>query len=214
MNANQHWCGRDDTSELFFRDWDHVLSAFRNPYVKEKVGPDAPLFADFETSIVLMAYEKPVTLETRLQKEKLNQSLEQGNATVAMYFISTPDNSCEGQELERVLTPSLRDSLEKCAQDEVWGMLVNIGTVSSKFDLNSYFGGANRPQYALVYKVFLKDHASICAFRKAQVVFTALNSHELDVHTSFVLFGLEALVMDMGNNTRGSSGFCNRYSEY
>ena len=131
-----------------------------------------------------------------------------------MYFISTLDKSCEGHELERVLTPSLRDSLEKYAQDEVWGMLVNIGTVSSKFDLNSYFGGANTPQYALVYKVYLKDHASICAFRKAQAAFTASNSHELDLHTSFVLFRVEALVMDMGNNTRVSTGFCNRYSEH
>jgi EthD domain len=145
FNVNQHWCGRDDTTELFFRDWDHIQSVFKSEYVKTKVGPDEPLFVDFETSMVLTAHEKPLSLKTRLQAEKSSASLENGDATVAMFFISTPDNVCEGEQLERVITPALTKALEENAQEDVWGLQVNIDVESTQFDLNSYFGGLNMP---------------------------------------------------------------------
>lgn len=71
-NANQNWCGRDDTTELFFRDWQHVRSCFTSDYVKQKIAPDGPFFADFESSIIMMAYEKPCPIQTRLVFAKAN----------------------------------------------------------------------------------------------------------------------------------------------
>jgi hypothetical protein len=205
FNANQHWFGRDDTTELYFRDWDHVLSCFGSTYVKEKVGPDGPLFADFETSIILMASEKPLSVETRLAKQTLDQSLDEGNATVAMYFISTKDNTKVGNELEQLLSPALTSALETQAQDDVRGLIVNIGTISSKFDLISYFGGSNMPQYALVYKIFLKDNESVPVLRRAQSAFVKAVGEHFDQHESYVLFGKEALVMDVAKGRRVSS---------
>ena len=60
------------------------------------------------------------------------------------------------------------------------------------------------PQYALVYKVFLKDHASVPAFRTAQNDFAAKVGEHYDKHTSFVLFSREALVLDVERSIRVS----------
>ena len=109
-----------DTTELFFRDWDHIKRVFSSDHVKAKVGRDAPHFADFETSMTLMAYEKPLSVRTRLQAERSDVSLENGDATVAMFFISAPDNVREGEKLEKVITPALIEALEKNAQNDVW----------------------------------------------------------------------------------------------
>ncbi|EXL66009.1 hypothetical protein FOPG_17797 [Fusarium oxysporum f. sp. conglutinans race 2 54008] len=46
VNTNQHWSGHDYTTELFFRDWDHVLNCFSSDYVNDNVAPDGLLFAD------------------------------------------------------------------------------------------------------------------------------------------------------------------------
>ncbi|RMJ09266.1 hypothetical protein CDV36_011095 [Fusarium kuroshium] len=59
LNANQHCVGRDDTAELFFRDWDHIITEFSSQFAKTTIGPDGTLFANFGTSVALMAYEKP-----------------------------------------------------------------------------------------------------------------------------------------------------------
>jgi hypothetical protein len=69
LNANHSWCGRGDTTELYFRDWEHILAVFRSDHVKQKVGPDGPLFADFDTCMVLMATEKPLDIDTLLAKQ-------------------------------------------------------------------------------------------------------------------------------------------------
>lgn len=209
LNANQHWCGRDDTTELFFRDWNHVESCFSSEYLKTTIRPDGPLFADFETSVVLMAYEKPAPIQTTAAQQRIkngNNATDAGNATVAMYFISTVDDTRTGTELEKTVTPLLTTALETHCQDDAWGMICNVGAVSDKFDLNSYFGGTSMPQYALVYKVFLNDAASVPAFRKAQKYFedAARRPEAIDLYESFVVFSQEALVMDMGNGTRFS----------
>lgn len=201
LNANQHWCGRDDTAELYFRDWDHVKSCFSSNYVKDVVGPDAVLFADFESAIVLMASEMTVPLTTRMASNKTN---DRDSSTVAMLFISTPDGKRDGQALEKQLTPLLIKSLEKYCQDDAEKLIVNIGQVSEHFDLNAYFGGAGTPQYALVYKVYLKGPASAPQVRKSQNEFEGLAKSLIDPHTSFVLFAVEVLVLDVENNTRFS----------
>lgn len=205
LNANHHWCGRDDTTELYFRDWDHVLTCFTCDYVKEKVGPDGVFFADFETSFVLMVYESMATVQTRLAVERADRPLDRGDATVAMYFISTPNNEVEGHEAEAELTPLLVAAIEQHCQDDVFGLIANVGTNSEQFDLISYFGGdSSLPQYCLVYKVFLKGRASAPKFRNCQKSFEAAAKQAIDLHRSFVLFSEEALIMDVEKNIRVS----------
>lgn len=98
----------EDTTELFFRDWDHVKTCFSSEFVKTTTGPDGPLFADFETSVVLMEHEKPIPVQTTATEERAktgNADLESGNAIVAMYFISTPDDARDGTNLEQAVLP-------------------------------------------------------------------------------------------------------------
>ncbi|KAF5246004.1 hypothetical protein FANTH_7094 [Fusarium anthophilum] len=195
LNANHNWVGRDDTTELFFRDWDHVQKCFPSDYVKTTIAPDGPFFADFERSIVLMAYKKTIPLQTAAATKRAEGSsgtMDSGNATVAMYFISTPDDRKDGESLEQTLTPRLVDAIHSCCQDQ--------------FDLNSYFGGVNMPQYALVYKLFLAGPESVPLVRKAQTQFEkhAADESIIDLHKSFVLFSQEALVIDVGKGVRFS----------
>lgn len=202
INANQHWHGRDDVTELFFRDWDHVLRCFSSSYVQQKVGPDGALFADYETNIVLMAHEKLVEISTALASQRINLGLEERNAIVALYFISSPKHEIEGQQLEATLTPLLIDALEQHCHEDVWRVVANIGAKSDKFDLSSYFGGSAMPQYCLVYKISLRDRASVPIFRRSQHSFEATAKAHFDLHTSFVLFGEDALIMDMSKDIR------------
>ncbi|KAF5978728.1 hypothetical protein FBULB1_6045 [Fusarium bulbicola] len=209
LNANHNWVGRDDTTELFFRDWDHVQKCFSSDYLKATIAPDGPCFADFETSIVLMAHEKTIPLRIAAatkRAEGASGTMDSGNATVVMYFISTPDDRKDGVSLEQTLTPRLVDAINSCCQDQVWRLICNIGAVSDHFDLNSYFGGANMPQYALVYKVFLAGPESVPLVRKAQAQFEkhAADESIIDPHKSFILFSQEALVMDVEKRVKFS----------
>jgi hypothetical protein len=207
LNANQNWVGRDDTTELFFRDWDHVQRCFSSNYVKTTIAPDGPFFADFETSVVLMAYEKTIPLQTSAavkRAEAGEEGMDSGDSTVAMYFISTPDDRKDGEVLEQTITPRLVDAINACCQGQAWGLICNVGAVSDQFDLNSYFGGANMPQYALVYKIFLTGPESVPLVRKAQAQFEkhAVDQSIIDLHKSFILFSQEALVMDVEKEVR------------
>jgi len=152
--------------------------------------------------MALLAWEKSLALNTELQSEMAHNTFEEGYRTVAMFFISTSDNNAEGEQLEKVLSPALISELEKHARNETWGLLVNVGIVSTKFDLQAYFGGSNMPQYALVYKIFLKDNRSVTAVRKAQAAFAETAGQEFDLHNSFIVFGREGLVMDMNRGER------------
>lgn len=169
--------------------------------MKQVTGPDSRFFADFETSIVLMASEKSVHLPTRLASKTPNP---QDSSTVAMYFISTPDGERNGKVLEEKLTPLLIDSIQNCCQDDAGGLVVNIGETSEQFDLNAYFGGSGTPQYSLVYKIYLKDPSSVPQIRRSQKEFEALAKEYIDLHTSFILFSEEALVLDVAKNIRVS----------
>ncbi|KAH7254285.1 uncharacterized protein BKA55DRAFT_510323, partial [Fusarium redolens] len=209
LNANQNWVGRDDTTELFFRDWDHVQRCFSSNYVKTTIAPDGPFFADFETSVVLMAYEKTIPLQTSAavkRAEAGEEGMDSGDSTVAMYFISTPDDMKDGEVLEQTITPRLVDAINACCQGQAWELICNVGAVSDQFDLNSYFGGANMPQYALVYKIFLTGPESVPLVRKAQAQFEkhAVDQSIIDLHKSFILFSQEALVMDVEKEVRFS----------
>lgn len=201
LNANQTWCGRDDTTELYFRDWDHVKSCFSSNFVKEVIAPDGPFFADFETSIVLMASERSVPLATQLASRGLDTT---DNPTVAMYFISTPDDERNGKLLESEVTPLLVESIQRYCQEDAIDLIVNVGETSEQFDLNAYFGGSGTPQYALVYKIHLKGPESVPQLRKSQKEFESLVGGLIDLHTSFILFSKEAVVLDVEKNIRVS----------
>ncbi|KAF5588145.1 hypothetical protein FPANT_6677 [Fusarium pseudoanthophilum] len=132
-------------------------------------------------------------------------AMDSGDSTVAMYFICTPDDRKDGESLEQAVTPRLVDAISSCCQDQVWGLICNVGAVSEQFDLNSYFGGANMPQYALVYKLFLAGPESVPLARKAQAQFEkhAANESIIDLHKSFILFSQEALIMYIGKEIIG-----------
>lgn len=202
MNANQSWFGRDDVTELYFRDWNHLGSCFGSSLVRTKVGPDGLNFSDFETAIPLIVREKPLSLETELTSEMADKLPSEGERTVAMLFLSTPQNLREGEELEKVLSPALVTALETHASKDVWGLLANIGIVSTVFDVGAYFGGTSMPQYAVVYKVFMKDSGSVAEVRKAQTMFLETAREHIDARESFIAFGKEGLIMDMGNDIR------------
>jgi hypothetical protein len=166
--------------------------------VETVIRPDGELFADFESSIVLMATEHNVPLPTRLAAKGVP---DEANPTVAMYFIATPDGQLQGQAVEKVVTPLLIQALQAYCEDEAWNLIANIGEVSEHFDLKAHFGGSDDlPKYALVYKIHLKDQNSVPLVRRSQKVFENLAKEHIDQHKSFILFSREALVLDVGKN--------------
>lgn len=197
MNLNHAWVGRDDVTELTFRGWDHLKQVFRSNWVKTKVGPDGPLFADFETTMALLATEEPVPLPYEMRP-----TADDGFATVATYFLATPDNERHGGAVQDKVQTLLVRALSENTRQEVYKVEVNVGITSSQFDLNAYFGGGNNPQYCLVYKLFMKSAASVPYVRKAQAKFEILARDALDFSTSFIVFGKEALVLDHGRGIR------------
>ncbi len=182
------------------------MRCFTSDYVTGKVGPDGIQFADYETNIVLMAYEKDLEIATRLASRRIELGLDmlQGRATVAQYFISSAEHGTEGEKLEPTLTPLLRAALEQHCHDDVWGLMADIGVESDKFDLASYFGGRDMPRFCLVYKIFLHNHASVPKFRRSQHSFEDGAQAHFDLNSSFVLFAEEALVMDVDKDIRVS----------
>lgn len=197
LNLNHSWVGRDDVTELTFRDWAHLNEVFSSNWVKTKVGPDGRFFADFEATIVLFATEEHVSLPFRMKP-----AAEDGCGTVAIYFLSTPDNERQGRTVQEKVQELLIQSLAENTMEEVYKVEVNVGITSSQFDLNSYFGGGSMPQYCLVYKLFLKSAASVPYVRKAQREFEGLAGDVLDFSESFIVFGKEALVVDHGRGIR------------
>ncbi|KAF5553493.1 hypothetical protein FNAPI_6725 [Fusarium napiforme] len=207
LNTNHNWVGRDDTTELFFRDWDHVQKCFSGDYVKTTIAPDGPFVTDFETSVVLMAYEKKIPLQTAATVKRagaVTGAMDSGDSTVAIYFIYTPDDRKDGERLEQAVTPRLVDIINSYCQDQVWGLICNVGAVSDQLDLNSYFGGANMSQYALVYNIFLDGPESVPLVRKAQAQFEkhAADESIVDLHKSFILFLTRGSGLDVGKEVR------------
>lgn len=204
LNANHSWVGRDDATELWFKDLEHMLHNFRSEHVRTTVGPDALHFADLEASINLMAFEKPLPLTTDLGEGAVEVDEAAGrHATTALYFVALPGGEGDGAQAEKVITPLLREALEAETRHEVWKWVVNVGLTIPEFDPSSYFGGADLPKYALVYKIYLKDPTAVGAFRKAQKVFE--KQDKIDVGNSFVLFTKEVLVASVADGFSVSS---------
>ncbi|PMD50689.1 uncharacterized protein K444DRAFT_604118 [Hyaloscypha bicolor E] len=174
LNLNHAWVGRDDVTELTFRGWDHLKQVFSSNWVKTKVGPDGPLFADFETTMALLATEEPVPLPYEMKP-----TADDGFATVATYFLATPDNERHGGAVQDKVQTLLVRALSENTRQEVYKVEVNVGITS-------------------MYKLFMKSAASVPYVRKAQARFESLARDALDFSTSFIVFGKEALVLDHG----------------
>ncbi|EKG17707.1 Dimeric alpha-beta barrel [Macrophomina phaseolina MS6] len=204
LNANHHWTGRDDVTELWFKDLDHMLGNFRSEWVQKTVGPDGANFADLEMSINLMALEKPLPLSVGLKEADVVVDDAAGkHAITAMYWVALPGGEKNGAEAEKTLTPLLRNALEKSASDEVYKWLVNVGLTLEGFDPSAYFGGADLPKYALVYKIYMKDANSAIAVRNAQKAFQdEAGPVNVDIRASFIIFNKEVLVMDVAEGFR------------
>lgn len=121
-----------------------------------------------------------------------------------MLFVASTDTSGEAEQLERRFTPCLISALGKYAKDEMYGLQANISIPASQFDIRAYFGGKNMPEYPVTYKMYMKDNAGMAAVRKAQRAFMEEMSAQIDAGNTFIAFGKEGLVLDVGNGVRVS----------
>ncbi|KAF3036327.1 hypothetical protein E8E12_006269 [Didymella heteroderae] len=196
--GNYPWTGRDDMTELYFRDWSHLKACFGSEYVRNKIGPDGANFNDLETAIPLMVFEKHLELASNVPS---SVSLEEGYRTVAVLLVaSTSEES--GEQLEQTFSPALINALLKHAQAEVYGLQANISIPASQFDIRAYFGGKNMPEYPVTYKIYMKDVSCVAAVRKAQRAFMEQLSEQVDADNTFIAFGKEGLVLDVGNGIK------------
>lgn len=196
--GNHTWTGRDDITELYFRDWDHLKACFGSEYIKTTVGPDGVNFNDLETAIPLMTIEKPLQFKSAISSPS---SPQEGSRTVAVLFLATTSKDTEA-ELEEAFSPELIKALQTHAANEVYGLEVDIGIPSSQFDIRAYFGGKNMPEYPLTYKIFIESASSVPAVRKAQKAFIKAMGDKIDESNTFITFGKEGLVMDVGNGIK------------
>ncbi|PVH85177.1 hypothetical protein DL98DRAFT_409702 [Cadophora sp. DSE1049] len=195
-NCNHSWVGRDDITELYFTDVDHLKHVFNSEYVRNTIGPDGLLFADFETTIVLMAREMTVELSSVAE----GSYPEEGYGTTASYFLSPASGDRNGEGLRTMVEPLFVKSLSQYTSGEVYRVYANVGYTSAEFDLNAYFGGGNMPQFSLVYKLYMKDVKSVPAIRRAQKAFESQAADLVNFVDSFIVFGKEGLVMDYSRN--------------
>ncbi|KAI8932078.1 hypothetical protein NX059_010965 [Plenodomus lindquistii] len=192
--GNHAWVGRDDMTELYFRDWEHLKGCFSSQFVRETIGPDGPNFNDLETAIPLMAVEKTLDWKPNTNTAT-NSRPTHGYRTVAVLFLAVKSTEESEEQLEQKFSPALSQALERYAVNEILGIVANIGIPASKFDIRAYFGGKNMPDYPVVYQISLKDHNSVTAVRKAQKAFMQ-SFGEIDASNTFIAFGKEGLVLD------------------
>ncbi|KZM22223.1 uncharacterized protein EKO05_0002069 [Ascochyta rabiei] len=200
--GNHGWTGRDDMTELYFRDWDHLKACFGSEHVRKTIGPDGANFNDLETAIPLMAIEKPLQFKSAVSSSLVSQ---EGYRTVAVLFLASTSTESEAQ-LEEVFSPKLIEALQTHAADEVYGLQANVGIPSSQFDIRAYFGGKNMPEYPVTYQIFIKDAGSVAAVRKAQKAFVKALGDQVDESNTFIAFGKEGIILDVGNSVKFDSG--------
>ncbi|KAJ4356860.1 uncharacterized protein N0V89_004897 [Didymosphaeria variabile] len=201
--SNHPWTGRDDMTELYFRNWDHIKACFGSDHVHHVVGPDGLNFNDLETAIPLMAEEKPLKFNGSLSGASVKA---EGSRTVAVLYLAVPVSAQDREErLERIFSPALTKALLTHASNEVYGLLANISIPSEQFDIRAYFGGKNMPEYPVTYKIFIKDAGSVSAVRKAQKAFIESVGEKVDDSNTFIAFGVEGMVLDVGNGVKVSS---------
>jgi hypothetical protein len=179
---------------MAFRDLGHMQTVFSSDHVRRKIGPDAPLFADFEVAISMLAIEHSISLPATSGVSPVH-----GAADVAMYFLSAKNSEHDQAALREKVDGLLLQSLMLNAQGESYKAEVNVAFTLPGIDLTKYFGGEGMPQYALVYKLFMKNVKSVPFIRKAQKSFESSAGDLIDFFESFIVFGKEQLVVDYGN---------------
>ncbi|RLL95794.1 hypothetical protein CFD26_105404 [Aspergillus turcosus] len=191
-NANHPWVGRDDVTELFYRDATHLQVCMTSQFVAEQVGPDAVFFADFETAISLMAHEK--LLEVPVPEEaKASDEWE----LAALLFLSPRDNNPDGDGVEMIVSPQLLSLLRRYAGSRIRSAAVNVGVEIPGLDPREYFGGKGMPIFSLVYKIHLTGgRDAVPMMRKIEAALQETTSEKIDWSSSFTVFGYEAVVLD------------------
>ncbi|KAI9733876.1 MAG: hypothetical protein M1834_002531 [Cirrosporium novae-zelandiae] len=194
-NTNHWWAGRDDVTELTFRDMDHMKSVMTSDHARQKIGPDGRFFADFDAAITLMAVTEPLSISTKIQPPGPNDRLD--DATVAFYFVNSAANELDDEGLHGRIGTLLVQAIEKHAEDDVYKVEANIGFTLPEVSWSAHFGGASDlPKFALVYKLFLKDSTSAPVVRKMQKEFEKAAGSSINSGNSFILFGEETLIQD------------------
>ncbi|KAJ0416227.1 hypothetical protein BJY00DRAFT_317113 [Aspergillus carlsbadensis] len=191
LNANHPWVGRDDVTELYFRDLAHLGSTFSSPYLGEKIAPDGLKFAESGPPTAVLAREKRVPL-----KSEISLAVPEGSRTVAMLFLSLGNGLTDSEKVEKLVSPILAHALQSQAPKDAWGLIVNVD-IDLGFDMMAFFGGKDMPTWRLVYKVLIKDRASTTNIRKAQGAFYEAAAEYINSNDSFILFGIEGLINDV-----------------
>lgn len=189
-NRNHAWFWRDDVTELYFRDPDHLKKVFSSDYVRSKVGPDGLNFSDMETSIPWFGREHRVDLSTAAARSNPPSGDLEPDQRVALYFVSV----LPGADTD-LLAASFKKELERHAQDDARGLIVNTAIPGSGgFDPVQYFRGGDMPKYGVFFKVALQSTESAAAVRKAQLTFETQFAENLNTSESIIAFAKEALV--------------------
>lgn len=203
-NRNHVWVGRDDATELYFRDMVHLQSVFLSEHVRTTVGPDGLNFSDLETAISWLGRETPIPINSRVPAVDTTKSDLDSNTVVALYFISVRNAD---SELAKKLTAIFREEIEAHAADEASALVVSLSPPVMEnaedsllnFNVANYFGGATMPKFPLYFKVTLKSKSSVAAIRKAQFAFEArAGVLGLVPSDSIIAFAKQALVLDVG----------------
>ncbi|KAJ5564294.1 hypothetical protein N7513_000536 [Penicillium frequentans] len=132
LNANHSWVGRDDVTELFFRDASHLQVCMTSKFVAERVGPDAVCFADFETAISIMARERSLKIA------EASKAPNEGELSTLL-FLSPRDNNPNGDGIKKIVSPMLLSLLQKFAGNRIRSATVNVGVEIPGLDPREYF---------------------------------------------------------------------------
>lgn len=164
-------------------------------FVKTRVGPDAAMFADFETAISIMAYEKLLTTEKVVVSDRPELA--------TLLFVSPADNNPDASDLEKIVSPELLSALEKHASGKIRSVLVNIGVELPGLDPRKYFGGKDMPVFSLAYKIYLTGgRDTVPVIRKAEAELQKSVPDKINWNSSFIVFGYEALLLDQEKSIR------------
>lgn len=156
----------------------------------ERVGPDAAHFADFETSISVMAHEK-------LLKVAEDAEFSNEGQLAALFFLSPRDNNPDGEGAEKIVSPQLMSLCQQYAGNRIHSAVVNVGTEIPGMDPREYFGGKGMPVFSLVYKMHLTGgRDAVPMIRKIEAALQDTSSDTIDWSSSFSVFGYEAVVLD------------------
>jgi len=173
------WSGHNDSTELYFKDNQHLLSAFGSEWVKTKVGPDAQNFSDTSAVIALFCREEDI----------LEGDADHG--IIANYHVQGKGLPEDASDLSAQLKPCFLEHFSELSTR----IVANI-RVKDEFNLLSYFQGKDAPGMSIVYTVYLEGPDRLGEFRTAQKAFEDKVSKDINRNVCFVCFGKRGMVLD------------------